>query len=157
MTTRIDYNSLTTGWIEFFKANSTTLDTSLYKSVTTIMDADPEDINLYISRMPGVTINLNHHTEERTETGADGSCRSLVECEWQIGCHIYDIGDYTIARQDMRQLVTNVEQAVRSDSTASTTFHNVDLTDATFGVVIQGEQGTYQQSAVIIVNTENYV
>lgn len=157
MTTRLNYNSLTTGWIEFFKANSSTLDTSLYKSVTTIIDADPEDVNLYISRMPGITVNLASHAEERIETGSNGLCRNRVTCEWAIGCHIYDIGDYTTARQDMRQLVTNVEDAIRGDDTASSTFHTVDIEEATFGTIVQGNKGTYQQSAIINVITENYV
>jgi len=157
MTTRLDYNSLTTGWINFFKANSTTLDTDLYASITTIIDADPDDINLYITRMPGITVNLVNHEEERTETGSNGVCRNLVTCEWHIGAHIYDILDYETARQDVRQLVTNIEDAIRGDDTASNTFHNVEIENAVFGNIIQTKKGTYQKSATIVVNTESFV
>ena len=41
--------------------------------------------------------------------------------------------------------------------TASGTFHSLDISEANFGAVIQDSKGTYQQSALIIVNTENYV
>jgi len=153
----LDFNSLTTGWIGFFAANSSTLDSNLYKSITTIIDADPEDVNLYISRMPGITINLVDHDEERNETYGNGVCRKHVVCHWQIGAHIYNIGDYTTARKNMKTLVSNVEKVIRSDDTASGTFHNIEIDSATFGVTIQGNKGTYQQSAIINVDTDNYV
>jgi len=155
--TTFDYNSATTAIVKFLRANSTTIDTNLYHSVSTILDFRPDDYKVFGNKFPAISVDLMSKTEERVELGLGANDRPIINCTFNIGCHINNFASYTAAYQSMRTLVSNVEAAIRSDDTISGTFALVNIESVEFGNIIEGKNGVLQKNGLITLNTVSYI
>ena len=151
----LDYNSLTTGILNYLKANSSTLNNGV-SNVTIIKDFTPDEYTLDARQYPAISINLRQNEQEREELGIGNQSRISVVCVWEIGCHSRAFTSYTALRQDTRLLTANVEQAIRADDTLSGTFINVDIKGVVFNNVVKKE-GKYQKNSLIAVETLNFL
>jgi len=152
----LNYNSLTTGFINYLAANSTTLNADLNSSITTIKDMSVENFVLNARQFPAISVDLKNNEQERTELGNASSARRTVVCEWDIGVHARAYLSYTALRVDLRRMVANIEEAIRKDDTLSGTVNQTDISGVEFGTVIKNE-GRYQNNAIIDVETISYL
>lgn len=152
----IDYSSLTAGIVNYLRANSSSIDSNLVLSITTIKAFNPEGYHLYGSQFPAISVDLKSHDEERSEIGQGSLARREVKTTFEIGCHIRAIASYSACIIEMQRLVSNVEGALRLDDTLSSTFSWVDIISAEFGNVI-GDRGNFQKNGMIVLEGTNFV
>lgn len=153
---QLNYNSLTTGVINFLRANSSTVDSGMYASVTTIRDFRPDEYSVWGTQYPAISIDLLNYSENRFELGQGLNSRREIVCTWNIGCHIRTINSYTAVRQAMRTFVSNIEYAIRQDDTLSQTVNNAQIISVEFGNIIKGN-GNWQKNGLIVMETMNWI
>jgi hypothetical protein len=156
MTLNLNYNSLTTGIINYLARNSSTVDSGLSNSVSFIGDLRVDEYSLKGNQLPGISVDLVNHSEELTEWNGI-SYGGTVECTWEIGVHTRLYNSYTALQKDLRTFVQNVEFAFRSDATLSGTFDLAVVTGADFGNVIRGNAGSKQKNGLINLKTTNFI
>lgn len=157
MTLRLDFNSLTSSIINYLAANSSTIDSNLYDSLTTIVEIRPEEFSLHSEKYPAISVDLIDHEEERLEIGPGANARRLVTCNFEIGCHMKEYNSYTKINQDMRTFVANVEFALRTDDTLSSNVSQSDIISTEFGNIIKGKTGRFQKNGLIRFQTINEI
>jgi hypothetical protein len=119
----------------------------------------PEDSPLQEQQFPGISVNLVSHEEEPNDSNA---YQKMITCEWDIGCHVKELSSPKSARQQMKLLISNVEQALRGPDTLlrnltlSNTFYQAEPISAEFGITIN-EKGVYQQNGTIRLRTVNII
>ncbi len=155
MSLKLDYNSLTTGIINFLSVNSGTVNAGLSNSVSFIGDLRVDEQSLQGAQLPAISVDLVEHNEEINEIGSNAGRR--VECLWELGVHTRLYDSYTALQKDLRTFVTNVEFSIRQDSTLSGTFNLAEITGADFGNVIRGNRGNKQKNGKIFLRTDSYV
>lgn len=149
----LNYESLTTGLLGYLVANSSTVNTGLASTIKYYAEFSPDVTALPNDKFPALSVDLKSHQEEADDIRHG---RKKITTNWEIGCHVKTLNSHAIARQQMRILVSNVEHALRNDVALSTTFHEAQVTNSDFGVVIN-EQGVYQINGTIFLEGINYV
>lgn len=153
MPIRVNYNSLTAGIVRYLAANSATVNSGMAINLNGIFDARPERYILGESQFPAISVDLKSHAEESDDFG---HLRKKITCQFEIGCHVKHLESLSICVALLRNLVGNVEVAIRDDVTLSETFHEVNILGADFDNIVS-EEGTYQRNAVINLETVNYI
>lgn len=158
MSLSIDYNSITTGIINYLVANSSTLNAGLSQSVAIIDEFRAEDRILWVNQFPAISVDLINKEENIEEFGGALARRTVI-CEFEIGCHIQQIVNPTDEKtiyKIMRSLVKNVEDAIRDDDTLSGTVYRSDIISADFGAtVVDNDQ--MNKTGIIRFKTTNFV
>lgn len=157
MASEISYDSLTTAFTSYIRANSNTINTGLYATLTTVGIYDPAEVQIWNTRMPAISVNLKSTYEEMTtlNTYSNGSS-NLCTLYYEIGCHIRDIKSYSAVIIDMQKFVANTAKALRIDMTLSNTFSYIQVTGVEFKNTSETERKTYNKDAIINVTAFKY-
>lgn len=152
-TKRYSFISATAGIINYFWANSSTINSGLAIALSTIQDFRPENYILNDTQFPALSVDLLSHREETDDIGY---LRKKVTCDWNIGAHVKNIESLSICVALLRGLVENVEVALRNDVKLSGTFQESMINGAQFDTVVK-VKAAYQRNALISFQTVNYI
>ncbi len=153
MTLILNFNSLTTGIINFLASNSSTIDEGLVNSLSSIDLFPPDKSALTSDKFPAISVDLKSCEEE---PGDFTYGRKNIKCTWEIGCHVQSIESHSIVVTEMKSLVQNVANTLRTDVGLSTTFNQTDILGIEFDATIV-EDGVYQRSAILNFETLNFI
>ena len=153
MAIRINYNSLTAGIVNFLSANSATVNSGMAVNLSSIHAVRADRYLINESQFPAITVDLRSHAEEPDDFSHR---RKKITSTFEIGCHVKHLESLSICTSLLRDLVANVEVAIRGDVTLSTTFHEANIIGAEFDTIIN-EKGAYQRNASIRLETINYI
>lgn len=153
MALTLDFNSLTTGIVNFLASNSSTIDDGLVNSLASIDIFPPSKSALTPNKFPAISVDLKSCEEE---PGDFTYGRKNITCTWEIGCHIQSIESHSIVVTEVRSLVQNVANALRTEVGLSTTFNQTDILGIEFDAVII-EDGVYTRSAILNFETLNFI
>lgn len=157
MGTELNYDSITTSLCSYIKAQSTTINSGLYATLTTVGIFDPRETLIWCTRVPAVSVNFLSSDESMTTLGSYSNGNStLATMKFEIGCHIRDIKSYSAVIIDMQKFITNVSKALRTDMTASGTFDYLLVNGVEATETILADRKTYSKNAIINVTGYKY-
>jgi hypothetical protein len=158
MGTEVAYDSITTGFLSYLIANTSTINSGITDTVTTFIETDPEEYDILATMYPALTVDLKS-TNERDfmELGSYTHGRCNIEFSFNVGVHIRMMASSSAAIKSLRKLTSNVAKAIRTDVTLSNTVNSLLIDGVEFNSSIQGKQGVYQKNAIIKVTANKFI
>jgi hypothetical protein len=152
MVANLPYDSLSSSFVNFLSANSTTINSGLYSPVKVIGKFVPGEISIWATQFPAISVNLLNTEETRTSIGTYANTTdNQAMFSFDVGCHIRDIKAYSTTITEMQKMAANVASVIRSDMTASSTFSYLEVEGVQFQETVLADRKTYQKNCIIKV------